>query len=104
MWEWGSQVLCSVPFRPPTTWALLSAGAEQQGMGHGPGSEQVPGGTQKLMLGGGGTWPPTHSLHRESEPPKTRILLAQSSLQVTAAPADSGTPDLMRNPEPEPPS
>lgn len=55
MWEWGSQVLCSVPFRPPTTWALLSAGAEQQGMGHGPGSEQVPGGTQKLMLGGGGT-------------------------------------------------
>ena len=46
--------------------------------------------------------PLTHSLHRESEPSKKQILLAQSSLQVTAAPVDSGTLNLMRNPEPEP--
>ena len=73
-----------------------------------PLEKQLPGGEgDQAALGEadrGELRPPTHSLHRESEPPKKRILLAQSSLQVTAAPADSGTPDLMRNPEPEPPS
>lgn len=34
--------------------------------------------------------PPTHSLHRDSEPSRKWVLLAQFSLQVPAAPADRG--------------